>query len=505
MERTAHDLPADALAVRAVRMEFPGVVALDDVSASFRPGEAHGIIGENGAGKSTLMKILSGVQLPTEGEVLRQGRPVRLASVREALAEGVAMIHQELDVIDDLNAAENIFLGAELASRAGLVRAREMEERSAALLARVGAAFGPRTPVGSLSVAGKQLVEIAKALNHEAEVLILDEPTAVLSERESESLFRLIHELRAEGRTLLYISHRLPEVQALCDRITVLRDGRVAARLDEGPFEQAKLADLMVGRTLGDYYPAPRGWELGEPALQAESVASEGEVAEASFTIRKGEIVGLAGLIGSGRTELAESLIGLRPRTGSLRLLGVEVRFSSPLHAMRAGLAYVSEDRKDAGLVIDMTVEENITLANLAAHARPFISRSAEAECAEKWRKSLDIRAGSMRAPIRSLSGGNQQKAAIAKWLDAGPKVLILDEPTRGVDVGAKREIYTLIQSLAADEGMACLVISSELPEIIGVCHRTLVMREGRIVGELAGSEMTEAAIMRLAAGVEAA
>lgn len=494
--------PPTALSVHGIRMEFPAVVALNGVSIDFLPGEVHGVIGENGAGKSTLMKILSGVQLPTAGEVRRQGQPVRFAGVRDAMASGVAMIHQELDVIDDLTASENIFLGSELASL-GLLKSKEMNEQADALLQRVGAGFPSSTPVGRLSVAGKQLVEIAKALSHNADVLILDEPTAVLSDRETEALFRLIRELKAEGKTLIYISHRLAEVQELCDRVTVLRDGELIETLDDKPFTPERMADLMVGRTLGDHYPPAGRHELGPVVLELKDVSSPPVVQSASLSLRAGEIVGLAGLIGSGRTELAEALVGLRPLGGQMTLSGSPARFRSPRQAMEQGLVYISEDRKDAGLVLAMSVTENITLANLAAHSHPLISRGQESACAEEWQKKLDIRAGSLAAPVGSLSGGNQQKAAIAKWLDGGPKVVILDEPTRGVDVGAKREIYTLIHRLAEEEGMACLVISSELSEILGVCSRTLVMRDGRIVGELAGDDMTEEAMMRLAAGVE--
>ncbi len=493
-----------SLEVRDIVMEFPAVRALDGVSLSFAPGEVHGIIGENGAGKSTLMKILSGVQSPTQGEVLLDGQPVHFKNVREALNHGIAMIHQELDVIDDLTVAENVFLGGEKA-KFGWLKQAEMNAKTEQLLKRVGADFPPNKPVEELSIAGKQLVEIAKALSHEASILIMDEPTAVLTDRETESLFALIRALCQQGTTILYISHRLVEIEEICDRVTVLRDGQFVETVGRGEFDQAQLARLMVGRELGDFYPDKPARAQGEMVLEVSDLASPGHVKGASLQIRTGEIVGIAGLIGAGRTEFAEAIIGARPITsGEIKVSGQTVKIKNVRQANKHGIAYVSEDRKGCGLVLDMDVVENTTISNLREYCTPLLSPKAEVEKTEAWKKELDIRAGNLRSEIVYLSGGNQQKVAIAKWLEISPKVLILDEPTRGVDVGAKREIYRLIHDLA-DRGTACIVISSELPEIIGVCSRVLVMRDGRVAGELIGEEMNEESIMLLAAGVGAA
>ncbi|MEX2244406.1 MAG: sugar ABC transporter ATP-binding protein [Fimbriimonadaceae bacterium] len=492
------------LEVRDVTMQFPAVRALDGVSLSFELGEVHGVVGENGAGKSTLMRILSGLQRPTSGQVLVDGSVVELHGVRHALSLGIAMIHQELDVIDDLTVAENVFLGSE-PKRFGLVDRKAMNERTAELLRRVGAAFPPQTSVASLSIAGKQLVEIAKALSHEARALIMDEPTAVLSERETESLFRLIGELRAQGVTVIYISHRLAEVEQLCDRVTVLRDGALVCTVDRGALSLAEMADRMVGRTLGDMFPPKGEPQTTGVTLRASGAKVEGWVKDATVEVRAGEVVGIAGLVGSGRTELCEAIVGLRRLSeGTVTLGGDRAMFSSPGQAMRQGVAYVSEDRKGAGLVMEMNCFENASLPSLRTIARPLVDRGAERAMFEKWRTKLDVRVGDPKAPVLYLSGGNQQKIAIAKWLETAPRVLILDEPTRGVDVGAKREIYALVRQLA-NEGLACIVVSSELTEIVGLCDRVFVMREGRTVGELVGSAVTEEGIMALAAGVGAA
>lgn len=348
------------------------------------------------------------------------------------------------------------------------------------------------------------MVEIAKALSHEAKYLIMDEPTAVLTERETESLFRLIFELKAQGVGVIYISHRLAEVELLCDRVTVLRDGRLVATLERGSFDQVALAKLMVGRELGDFYPPPRLSVLGEVLLSVTGAVVPGFVHGVDLSVRAGEIVGLAGLVGSGRTELCEAIVGARRLSaGSIEVGGVACSIPSVRDAVRRGLAYVSEDRKGMGLVLGMDVVENTTLASLRSFCKPLVSKKSERECADRWVKELDVRAGDLRADVLFLSGGNQQKVAVAKWLETKPRVLILDEPTRGVDVGAKREIYNLIQRLA-NEGMACVVISSELPEIVGVCERVVVMREGRVAGELVGDEISEEAIVLRAAGVAA-
>lgn len=485
-------------------MEFPAVRALDGVSVTFEPGEVHGIIGENGAGKSTLMKIMSGLQQQTSGEIRLDGRRLALSGVRDAIEHGIAMIHQELNLVDELTAAENVFLGREV-TRHGLLDRERMNADTARYLAEVRAPFPPTVRVGELSIAGQQLVEIAKALASDASVLIMDEPTAVLSDPESEALFALIRRLREHGVCVVYISHRLAEVVEICDRVTVLRDGRLVTTIERGEgFDLQNLADLMVGRPLSDMYPPKTEPPVGASVLEVHGATVTGLASNIDLAVRQGEVVGLSGLVGSGRTELAEALVGARAlEAGEIRVDGRPARIRNPRDAVRYGIAYVSEDRKGIGLHLGLSVVSNLTMANLAAYCHPLLDHRREVESTRRWVDELDVRAGNIEAPILYLSGGNQQKIAIAKWLDTKPRVLILDEPTRGVDVGAKREVYQLIRRLV-EEGMACIVISSELPEIIGLCHRTLVMREGRLVGELVGDEMTEEAIMRLAAGVTA-
>ena len=493
------------LEVQSIGKSFPAVRALDGVSLRVAAGEVHGVIGENGAGKSTLMKILAGIERPDEGRLVLDGRPYAPRSAREATDAGVAMIHQELNLAGALSAAENIVLGREPRTF-GVIRRAAMRAEATRRLSEVGASIDPDAIVGDLPVAQQQLVEIAKALSQESKVLILDEPTAVLSERETRRLFELVRRLAAAGTAIVYISHLLPEVRALCDRISVLRDGRLVAETTPEESDTDRLASLMVGRELADVFPprSPRPVSAARIAVRGAAVA--GHVHEASFEIAPGEILGLAGLVGSGRTELAEAVAGIRPlRAGAIALDGAAVRFRSPRQALDRGVAYVSEDRKGRGVFVELACSENLTLPNLAAYGAFVPSRRREAEATRSWIRTLYIRCPDASAPMRTLSGGNQQKFAVASRLDVKPAVLLLDEPTRGVDVGAKRELYHLIAKLAAD-GLACLVISSELPELIGLCHRIAVMRQGRIVGEVdpAGDspEATERSIMRLAAGV---
>ncbi|MDX2064679.1 MAG: sugar ABC transporter ATP-binding protein [Fimbriimonadaceae bacterium] len=493
---------APKLAVRNLTKSFGSVTALRDVSLEFFPGEVHGIIGENGAGKSTLMKSLSGVHLPTEGEVHVDGRPVRLASVRDAMAHGIAMIHQELNLVDDLNVSENVFLGRELRRGPGLNRAAMVAETER-LLASVRADFSATAPVASLSIAQKQLVEIAKALGTQARVLIMDEPTAVLTRREVDSLFALIQTLRDSGVAVLYISHILSEVLTLSDRISVLRDGALVGSADPKTSSPADLAALMVGREIGDFYPDKKFPGSASPVLEVRDLNVPGRVRGVNLAIAPGEIVGVAGLIGAGRTELAEAIVGLRPSRGDVRIAGRDVAQASPRARMDAGLAYVSEDRKRLGLHLSLSVTENTVLPTLHRIHRVMTKPGTNRRITERWVTELGTRVADIDAPIGRLSGGNQQKVAIARWLEAGPKVLILDEPTHGVDVGAKREIYNLILRFAAD-GLACLVISSEMTELIGLCHRVLVMRQGEIVAELHGAQLTERDIMLAAAQTEA-
>ena len=494
------------IAVEGLTVEFPAVRALAGVSLSFNAGEVHAIIGENGAGKSTLMRVLAGLQRPTAGRLLIDGQAAVLRGPADAAARGVAMIHQELNLVDELSVAENLFLGREPMTRLQLLDRRAMNAQAARLLASVGSDADPRRPVRRLSIAQQQLVEIAKSLGQEARVLIMDEPTAVLGARESDRLFDLIRRLRGEGRTILYVSHRLAEVRALADRVSVLRDGQHVTTLAgeaRATADEGRMAALMVGRSMADHFP-PRVAAGEREAFAVQGFGVPALVREVSFAVREGEVFGLAGLIGAGRTELAEGIVGLRPSRGTVRVNGQAVRVRHVADAMRAGIAYVSEDRKAAGLTLEMSIAANTTLATLRRYCHPLIDRKAINEVALTHARNLRTKFGRIGDAVGTLSGGNQQKVALAKWLDAGPRVLILDEPTRGVDIGAKEEIYKVIAGLAGS-GMACVVVSSEMSELLGLCHRIGVMREGRLVKVVDGASATEEQIMRAASGVERA
>jgi len=499
--------PQPILAARDLTKDFPAVRALDRVSLSFNPGEVHGIVGENGAGKSTLMKTIAGLYEPTAGSVVLRGRCVRVAGAAHAMRLGISMVHQELNLVDELTVADNIFLGRER-TRRGLVDRKRTAAEARALLARVGCEVDPGAKVKTLSVAARQMVEIAKGLSFEAAVLILDEPTAVLTAPETARLFGLIARLRSGGAAVLYISHLLPEVLEICDRVTVMRDGRVVRTLDRadvgrGPEAEAMLGSLMVGREMGDHFPR-RGARGDRTVLSVRGLSAGGAVRDVSFDVRAGEVLGFAGLVGAGRTEAAEAVVGLRPRAaGTVTVDGAEV--APDVHdAVRRGLAYLSEDRAGRGLFLGRSVIENVTIASLRRYARGFIRRAAEREATLARVAELSIRLARPDDDVATLSGGNQQKVALAKWLETAPRALVLDEPTRGIDIGAKEEVYRLIRRLAG-EGMACVFISSELNELLGVCHRVAVMRAGRIVAVVEGDEMTERNVMFHAAGVAGA
>jgi ribose transport system ATP-binding protein len=493
------------ISVENLCKRFGTVRALDDVDLQFRRGEVHGLVGENGAGKSTLMNVLSGVVQPTSGKLMVNGSQVRLYGVLDAMKLGIVMIHQELNLVDELSVADNIFLGREF-SFGGLVRRRRAEKEARKLLDRIGHSIDPARRVRTLSIADKQMVEIAKALSYDASVIIMDEPTATLTEREAGTLLDLVDTLRKAGVTIIFISHIRPQVLRISDRITILRDGRVVTTLDRrevGVTSDRDLASLMVGRPMTDYFPA-RGSHWDDVALSVRNLSVPGVVDDISFDVRAGEIFGLAGLIGAGRTETAEAIAGLRPRSsGEIFVKGKHARIRSIMDATKLGIAYLAEDRKDAGLTLNMSIIDNTTLVSLHRYSRFLVDQSKQRLATQGHAMRLRLRAGSLTDAVETLSGGNQQKVLVAKWLEVSPKTLIVDEPTRGVDIGAKEEIYHLLHELAA-QGLACIMISSEMGELIGMCHRIGVMRLGRLVTILDGQHATEEQIIH-AAGLETA
>ena len=486
------------LEVRGLCKSFPGVRALRDVGLTLGRGEVLAVIGENGAGKSTLMKILAGVQEPDSGEILVNGASVRFPNVRAAEHAGIALIHQELNLADNLDIASNLFLGRE-PQRFGFVDRRRLYADSLGLLAQVGLDSAPRTLVSALSPGRQQLVEIAKALGTNARVLIMDEPTSSLSQHETEQLYRVVKDVRARGISVIYISHRLGEVQELADRVVVLRDGANAGELQRDEITHDAMVRLMVGRDLGRHDRTARGG--GTPVLEARGLRTGAHPRKPlDFSICPGEIVGIAGLVGSGRTEMLQVLFGIEPAAGGeIRMNGKPVRIASPLDAISAGMALVPEDRKQQGVILEMAVGQNTTLASLRRDARAgFLNRKREGEIAVEMTARLGVKTPSLSQFVKFLSGGNQQKVALAKWLALEPRVLLLDEPTRGIDIGAKQEIYRLMEDLAG-RGVAILFVSSEMEEVLRMSDRTLVMHDGRITGELHRGELSEEAIMRLA------
>ena len=493
---------------RGVTKQFPGVLALSDISLDLQQGELLSICGENGAGKSTLMKILSGVITDYEGEILLHGKPVRFAGTRDAEAAGIAIIHQELNLVEELSAAANIFLGREMRGALGLLNDRAMLAAAGELLKELECHIDPRALAGSLRVGDQQLIEIAKALSLNTEILIMDEPTSALTESEVERLYRVIARLRERGVTILYISHKMDEVFHLSDRITVLRDGQLVQTLAREETNPTGITHLMVGREIeavdlgeGQRKPGETVLEVKNLSLPWPGHARAWRLQDVSFSLKRGEIVGIAGLMGAGRTELLECLFGAsgqRPQ-GEILLDGQPVRFSHPSEAMKAGIALVTEDRKRLGLFAQMNVGQNITMCTLKqATQASLLSGAREREQAETMVKKLAVKTAGIGAPITSLSGGNQQKTIIGRWLLTNPQVLLLDDPTRGVDVGAKAELYRLMDQLCR-EGLGIILTSSELPELLTVSDRILVLAEGRLTGEFTRSDATEHAIMEAA------
>ena len=485
-----------------ITKRFGPVQVLHGVSFEVQPGTVVGLLGENGAGKSTLMKILAGHEQPSGGTLRIGGQPVAFAGSREAEAAGIVLIHQEFNLAEDLTIAQNIFLGHEK-KRGWLLDDAAMRAEAAQALAQVGLAVSPDTPVRRLIVAEKQLVEIAKALARRARLLVMDEPTATLTPGETEALFRLMARLKAEGVTILYISHKLDEVERVTDEVVVMRDGRFVTRAPTASLTRREMANLMVGRELADLYPPkdPPPPLDEPPLLRVQGLTVPGWAQDIGFDVRPGEILGFAGLVGAGRTELFEALLGLRPHSVQrLELGGRPVRIRSPREAARLGLTYLSEDRKGKGLHVDFGLKENLTLMALARYARPWLQPAAERAAMQQAVKDFGIRTGTLDIPASSLSGGNQQKLALAKVLHPDPRVIVLDEPTRGVDVGAKRDIYGQVQQLAR-QGRGVVVVSSELMELVGLCHRVAVMRAGRLMAVVQGSGLTEEELIAHATG----
>ncbi|HEX3657291.1 MAG TPA: sugar ABC transporter ATP-binding protein [Pirellulales bacterium] len=497
---------APLIAVRQLTKRFPGVVALDDVSLEIERGQCTAICGENGAGKSTLMKVLAGVIPDFEGQYLLRGRAVRFASTREAEQAGVSIIHQELNLVEQLTAAANIFLGREKRSAFGVLDERAMRDAAGRLLAELECHVDPGQRVGQLRVGDQQLVEIAKALSLESEILIMDEPTSALTESEVARLFRVIERLRSRGVTILYISHKMDEVFRLADRIVVLRDGRLVDTLDRHASDPRQVTHLMVGREIEATHF--EGRSRGDVLLNVHRLslpwtghARGWRLRDISFTLHRGEILGIAGLMGAGRTELLECLFGASPEppSGRIELEDRVVRFRHPAEARAAGMALVTEDRKRLGLFAAMSVAENITLCQLHdATSAGILRTSRERELATSTIERLGIKTAGGDVPITTLSGGNQQKAIIGRWLLTRPKVLLLDDPTRGIDVGAKAELYRLADELCR-QGLGIIVTSSELPELLTLCDRILVLCEGRLTGEFARHEASEQRIMEAA------
>lgn len=490
------------LEVRGLSKSFPGVKALDDVSLHLRAGEVLAVIGENGAGKSSLMKILAGVQTADTGQILLHGAEVRFESTRAALDAGVVLIHQELNLCENLNVGQNIFLGRE--PRIGpFILSREIEQRSTQFLNAVGLQTSPRTLVSKLSVGQQQMVEIAKALSVQAKVIIFDEPTSSLSAKETESLFAMIRSLQEQGVGIIYISHRLEEVKHLASRVTVLRDGQNAGELSGDAITHDNMVSRMIGRDVTRVYSRTRH-QLGPVVLEVRDAVTTAYPEQAvSFSVRAGEIVGIAGLVGAGRSELLRGIFGVDQLVrGTIEINGQPQSIHSARAAQAAGLALVPEDRKQQGLIVEFNIRKNVGLAKLRDAAGPggWINFGGEKTAASEAIQRLNIKTSSDLKLAKFLSGGNQQKVVIGKWLAVGPRVLLLDEPTRGIDVGAKQEIYRLIESLAA-KSLAILFVSSEMEEVLGLSDRVLVMHEGRLAGELAQNQISEANIMRLATG----
>jgi len=491
------------LSARGISKSFNGVQVLFSVNFDLRAGEIHALMGENGAGKSTLVKVLSGFEQPTSGEILLDGKPVKLPPNGAAEALGIVIIHQEFNLAEHLTVTESLFLGREV-TRLGVLDRKYMRAETRRVLDLLGSHVDENAIISTLSIADKQMVEIAKAISRDARIVFMDEPTAVLSREETNFLFKQVRKLRDQGTSFVFVSHKLDEVMELTDRVTVLRDGQWVKTSPTSLLDGESIAQLMVGRELSSLYPAKNEPDVDEKVVLSVASVSTGYVHDASFELRKGEILGFSGMIGSGRTELMEAIVGLRARTsGEVVANGQTVPPHDVHAAIDAGLAYMTKDRKSKGLLLNSGMVVNLTLQSLDRHGKfGYLSASSEADALARARRRFDIRVRDGNIVAGRMSGGNQQKLLLAKVMETEPQIIIIDEPTRGIDVGTKQQIYHFISALARD-GHSIIVISSEMPEVIGLCTRIAVMREGRIVGVLEGEEITEQEIMRYAAGLK--
>lgn len=500
VEQSGKEEATPIVRLQGLSKHFPGVKAVNEVDLDILPGEVHALAGENGAGKSTLMKLLSQVDKPTEGTIEVESEVIEFQGPKYGQSLGIAMVHQEFALAPHLSIAENLFMGRE-PGRAGFVNRRAEIREARKLLEKVGLKRSPERLVSSLYVAEQQRVEIAKALAIDTKVVIMDEPTATLAEKEIEGLFEVIRDLTSNGIAVLYISHRLDEIFQIADRVTIMRDGEIVDTLPVSDLDEDKLVHLMVGREIEDLYPKVET-EIGSPLLRVAGISRDGVLEDCSFEVCSGEILGFAGLIGAGRTELARAVFGADPiDSGTVELDGTELNIKSPRDAIESGIGYVTEDRKGEGLALQLGVDQNITLARLPTRFG-FINLKKERESAEQRQSDLNIRTPSIRKRVQLLSGGNQQKVVVARWLETRAKVLFFDEPARGIDVGAKSEMFGLIGELAK-AGDAIVLISSYLPELINMCDRIMVMQEGKVAGMLERNEFSEERILALATGTK--
>ena len=488
------------LEMKGITKRFPGVLALDHVDLTVYPGQVLALVGENGAGKSTLMKVLSGVHQMDEGEILMEGKSVKIENPLASQLMGISIIYQELSVLDNMNIAENIFLGREKRSGRVFVDKKAMHAEARRLLDEVGLDVDTHTMAGELSTAQKQMIEVAKALSFNSKIIIMDEPTSSLTETETDILFGIIRKLREKGVAIVFISHKLAEIFAITDEVAILRDGVSAGRMVTAGCTENDIIKAMVGRDVDDLYPKQDA-AIGDVILEVKGLSTKGFLKDINFKLRTGEILGFAGLVGAGRSEVMRAVFGIDPKeTGEIYIKGNKVDIKTPKDALQHGMGFVPEDRKLQGLVLGMSVGKNTTLAALKAVANKagFINHKQEKDMADKFVKALEVKTPSNDQLVKNLSGGNQQKVVIAKWLANNPDILILDEPTRGIDVGAKKEIHQLMSDLA-NQGVAIIMISSELPEVLGMSDRVVVMHEGRIKGELDRAEADQVSIMKMA------